>query len=49
MDRYGAMVMRDRLALIFIVLARKCTRWGFTDDHLSEAEKQQRAHMAAPL
>lgn len=40
--------MRDRLALIFIILARKCTRWGFTDDHLQLAEVQQRAHIRNP-
>ena len=34
--------MRDRLALIFIRLARRLTTWGFTDDYLSDAEDEQR-------
>ena len=33
--------MRDRLALILIRLARRLTTWGFTDDHLANAERQQ--------
>lgn len=40
--------MRDRVSLLCIVLARKLTRWGYTDDHLRAAEEQQRAYIANP-
>jgi len=33
--------MRDQLALWCIRLARRWTTWGFTDDHLELAERQQ--------
>lgn len=34
--------MRERLCLWLIIAARRVGRWGFTDDHLAEAERQQR-------
>jgi hypothetical protein len=34
--------MRDRIALWFILAARRLTTWGFTEDHLAEAEREQR-------
>lgn len=34
--------MRDRLALLFIRFARRLTTWGYADDHLADAEEQQR-------
>lgn len=37
--------MRDYLALVLIRLARKATPWGFVDDHLAEAERQQKIQM----
>jgi len=33
--------MKDIIALWLIRLARKLTTWGFTDDDLGRAEKQQ--------
>ena len=34
-------MLKDRLALLFIRWARKLTTWGFTDDHLAEAQREQ--------
>lgn len=33
--------LRNIMSLWFIRLARRCTSWGFTDDHLAVAEKEQ--------
>lgn len=40
--------MRDRLALWCIRAARRLTTWGWVDDHLEMAEREQEAHMRAP-
>lgn len=34
--------MRDRISLWLIIAARRLTTWGWTDDHLAEAEERQR-------
>ena len=34
-------MLKDKLALVFIRWARKLTSWGFTDDYLSEAQREQ--------
>ena len=40
------MQIRNRCALVFIMLARRFTTCGFVDDFLDNAEEQQRGHFA---
>jgi len=41
--------VRDFLAFLFIRLARRLTTWGFTDDHLLLAERQQHGVLSERL